>query len=139
MLDTTTTLSSDLRKLVETHSDDQTPNQFAHPIEKWREQWEEIIDSKLIEWGKDPSALADPGEGIVAPSLQSIKIASEVAQSARDAGWPPPTRVVPDGEGGIAFERQSGGVFESLEVTANGIVELLKFIDCRLVDRISMR
>lgn len=96
-----------------------------------REIWDGLIDSKLIEWGRDPSRLED--DDFVAPSKAIIYVAINVAEAFRDLGKAPPLRVVPNGEGGIAFEREAGSVFESLEIHADGSVTVDLFRDFRLV------
>ena len=53
----------------------------------------------------------------------------------RDAGWAAPLRVVPDGDGGIAFEHRAGECFESLELTADGQVELIRFLKSKVMQR----
>ena len=54
----------------------------------------------------------------------------------RDAGCAAPFCVVPDGEGGIAFERRSGDFFHSLEILADGWIELSTFKNCRLQSKL---
>ena len=98
-----------------------------------REAWDSVIDRYLVEWGRDASALED--EDFVPPGLEVVKLACEVAMEFRDEGLPPPIRVVPDGEGGLAFERVDGKVSESLNIYADQTIELLTFDDCRLSAR----
>jgi hypothetical protein len=95
--------------------------------------WGKVIDDYLIEWGKDPSILAD--EGLVPPSKEIIHLACQWAKDRCESGWSPPVRVVPDGEGGICFENQVRSCFQSLNIRADRTVELLTFEDCRLVAR----
>lgn len=98
-----------------------------------REAWQRIIDDFLIEWGKDPSTLDD--EEIVPPSREIIHAASQVAIALRDGGEPAPLRVVPDGDGGIAFEYRSEGWFRSLSICEDGWIELVHLVDCQEVSR----
>ncbi|MBI4716805.1 MAG: hypothetical protein HY763_03295 [Planctomycetes bacterium] len=100
-----------------------------------RGAWQHAIDDYLIEWGRHPEQLADEALDLVAPTPIAIRIASDLAMRARDNAWPPPLRVVPDGEGGIAFELRAGAVFQSLEVSGDGVLELLTFRDSKLVSR----
>ena len=102
-------------------------------MEKNRRGWDGFIDRCLVEWGRDPSALAD--EGLIPPSLKAINLACDIAMVFKDQGLAPPTRVVPDGEGGVSFERVDGNLFVSLNVYADQTVELLAFDDCRLCTR----
>ena len=95
--------------------------------------WQKVIDDQLIEWGKDPSQFED--DGIEVPSGESIRRAYDVARRMHDAGVPPPLRVVPDGDGGITFERQDGPVFQTIEIADDGSVEGIVFENSRLVSR----
>ena len=104
--------------------------------EKNREGWERMINSFLIPWGQDPSLLDD--DEYAPPSAQIIQLAAQVAMKFRDAGAPAPLRVIPDGEGGMSFERQDGKLFESLNISSEAEIELCVFVDCREVGRLHM-
>ena len=101
--------------------------------EKGKASWNKFIDGSLIEWGRDPTVLED--EGFIPPSLEVVRLACQVAVDFRDERLPAPTRVVPDGEGGICFERIEGSMSVSLRIYADRTGELLVFDDCRLSDR----
>lgn len=98
-----------------------------------REMWQCIIDNVLIEWGKDPDHLAD--DGLVPPSRQAVAIACTLAKSLRDLAAPPPLRTVPDGEGGIIFERRAGPLFETLTITTDGRIQFAAYENARLIRR----
>ena len=69
--------------------------------------WDTAVFSKLAEWERTPleaDAEFDP------PTPESIRVARAQAVMLRDAGEPPPTRVGPDGSGGVAFEALDGRV-----------------------------
>jgi hypothetical protein len=100
--------------------------------DQWRAAWERVIDQKLNDWASDPDQLAD--DGILPPSPQSIAMASQIARLMRARGFAPPTSVVPDGDGGISFERAHGRIFEKIEIEGSSI-EYLLFEDCRLCHR----
>lgn len=117
------------RELIDAVTTAGASEQSLASSEANREGWQRLIDDYLIEWGRDPSQLAD--EDLIPPSEDMIRYASRIAIALRNAGWPPPLRVVPDGEGGITFERRTGDVFESLEILANETIELSTFKDCR--------
>ena len=102
--------------------------------EKDRQAWERLIDGRLVEWGRDASPLEDE-EGFTPPGLEVVSLACHIAMLLRDEGLAPPTRVVPDGEGGISFERIEGRSSVSLNVYADLTVELLSFDDCHLCAR----
>ena len=104
--------------------------------EKNREGWERMINSFLIPWGQDPSLLDD--DEYTPPSRRIIQLAARVAIKFRDADAPAPLRVVPDGEGGMAFEWQEGKLFQSLNVSCQEEIEFCMFDDCREVGRFPM-
>ena len=56
----------------------------------------------------------------------------------RDHGAPPPTRIVPTGEGGIALQFERGRDFVSIEIEHEGVVELLVFEEGRLKHRAAL-
>ena len=95
--------------------------------------WDRSIDDTLVEWGKDPMALED--DDFIPPSPDVIDFACQVATELRDEGAPPPTRVVPDGEGGVSFERVDGDVSVALNIYSDRTAELLIFDNCRLRTR----
>ena len=95
--------------------------------------WSQVIDDKLIEWGSHPEILED--KDFVPPTAKSLARAADIAMFFRDDVAPLPTGVVPDGDGGLTFERQSGTLFESLNIYEDGSVEILVFEDGRLRDR----
>ena len=94
--------------------------------------WDGAID-RLIRWWRDPGVLED--DDFVVPSRATLHAAIQIAKLLQQSQEPPPLRVVPDGEGGISFERRDGQVFESLNVLEDGTVELLLFRNCRLCSR----
>lgn len=98
------------------------------------EKWDNILDHVLVEWGRDPSSLGD--EDFFPPSTQVVGLACELAQYFRDSESPAPSRVVPDGDGGIAFEWDSGELSLALEIDDELNVEGLTFQNHRLVDRV---
>jgi len=102
-----------------------------------RAMWDRMIDSTLIEWVRGTAAMED--DGFVPPTPEVISRACEVAMALRDQGWVAPTRIVPDGEGGIAFEHIDGDSSVSLSIHADESVEILTFEDCRLSGRRHLR
>ena len=102
-------------------------------LERNKTGWDRFIYGTLVEWGRDVTALED--EDFVPPNPDVIKQACEVAFEFRDAGDVPPTRIVPDGEGGISFEWVEEDISQSLNIYADKSIELLTFDDCRLRDR----
>lgn len=102
-------------------------------IDKASEEWHVLIDDQLIEWGRDPSQLED--EDIQPPSMDTIHRAIWLATVLSKADVPAPTRIVPDADGGIVFERHEGSVFESIRLSADGGAEYCAFKNSRLVKR----
>lgn len=98
-----------------------------------KDDWAAIIEGRLAEWARDPAQLED--EDLTAPNAATIARAFLVARSLREQGAPPPCRVVPTGDGGIAFQFERGREFLSIEVEPEGLVELLVFDDGRLKHR----
>jgi hypothetical protein len=98
-----------------------------------RDKWQEMIDYRLIEWGWNQSQFEDDEAPL--PSRDTIQLAIRVAAWLRDNGCAPPTRTVPDAHGGIVFELDTGNVFESFRISADGCVEYCGFKGCRMVER----
>jgi hypothetical protein len=134
VLDARDTLSGAIGLVVESSAagDDELAGSERHR-ESSRREWERIINEYLVEWGRDPSQLED--EGVTPPSLEIITLASKIAMELRDRCCPPPLRVVPDGEGGIAFEQRSGDFFLSLNLLHDRSIELETFKNCQLQSR----
>lgn len=130
--DTTETISGPVSNNIETRAADEQILSSSE-LPKNREGWDKLIDHRLIEWGSNPSQLED--DGIEVPSRESIKIACQLAYVMRNNESPFPTRIVPNGEGGIVFERMKGQTFITIEIDENGSLEITEFIDSRLVCR----
>ena len=125
-----TLLSSELQVIHETSDVREGELSEKAQAEKNKETWQRFMDDTLLEWGRDIADLED--ENFEPPSIEIIGLAYTVASKGRDKGWLPPTRIVPDGEGGISFERADGTYFESLNIYSDTSMELLGFDDCRL-------
>jgi hypothetical protein len=100
---------------------------------KTRTAWQTIIDYTLVEWGRNPGRFAE--DGLTPPSANAIRVACQVAQHLRDHDKDTPLRVVPNGDGGIVFERSQGEIFETIEIQDNGSVEWATFSNGRLRSR----
>src|SRR5690348_11187760 len=85
-----------------------------HNGEGARETWTSLIEGQLAAWARDPTQLQE--EDYTAPTTETIAQASSVASALRDQGAPPPSRVVPTGDGGIAFQFERGHEFISIEI-----------------------
>lgn len=111
----------------------------ARQREERRRRWQEIIDKKLVEWGRDPGQVAD--DDLVPPSPAAVDSAVQKAQVWRDAREsddefvPLPQWVVPNGDGGIVFEWREGSIARVVEILDNGSVDCAIFEDNKLVSR----
>lgn len=103
----------------------------AASAEASRIAWENIIDYKLVEWGRDPSILEE--DDLIPPTGEAIDVSIEVAMQLLKNGNPPPMRVVPDRDGGVVFERWSGPLTVSIIVSRTGSVEVLLWNGSRIV------
>jgi hypothetical protein len=101
--------------------------------QKNRSGWQHFIDYMLVEWGKDPTRLAE--DGLTPPSAKAIRGACVLAGIFRDEDKEAPLRVVPSGDGGIVFERAYGEFFEKIEIEEDGSVEWATFRNSRLLSR----
>ncbi len=97
------------------------------------EQWNAIVDQPLIDWGLNPSF--EDEDGLVMPTGLAVAKASELVTILRNRGWSLPTGVIPDGEGGIAFENKQGSSYQRFEIDENGRIMLLTFRDCKLLSQ----
>jgi hypothetical protein len=98
-----------------------------------QDQWDRFVDEKLIEWGRNAAELF--AGDIDPPTKIAISAAATLAHELKADHRLSPTRVVPDACGGIAFELVRGPTSERFEIAADGSVEYLRFVDCRLVQR----
>ncbi len=97
------------------------------------ENWKNLIDHKLIEWGRDPSLLDE--EGTVSPSKQTIQFAIALAWMWHNMGLPAPTRIVPDAHGAIVFEFHQPDVSEVFRLAPDISLEYCVFETSHLVQR----
>ena len=103
------------------------------PLRSSEPDWSDIVDDYMVEWGRDPAALAD--DDFIPPSDEVLREACRIAYILRSYGAAPPTRAVLDGDGGLAFERCCEKRFESISVYPDGTIETAIFLDGNLVER----
>jgi hypothetical protein len=120
--------SGDVREAVSTSAD-----QGAPVTRQSRQEWQKLIENRLVEWRCNPSQLDE--EGTVTLSRATIQLAIDLASQMSKDGLLAPTRIVPDVNGGMVFERQRKDLFETLRISADGSVEHRVFENCRLVHR----
>lgn len=102
-------------------------------VERDQAGWQEFIDGELHDWA---SGMPDyEAEGLRGPSLLVLNLAREIATRFRDSGALPPTRISPNGEGGIVFERLEGPALILLEIQENLSFVSSLFVNGRLVER----
>ena len=94
--------------------------------------WERRI-VRIAEWARDAGMEDD--DGIVWPTEQAIQSAYQIIQRLRSRRFAVPTEIVPSGDGGIVFSRRTGNSRQEIEVSDSGDVELLLFMDGRLISR----
>lgn len=98
-----------------------------------RAAWQQVIDQKLIEWAGNPSQLED--DRLDPPSAELIRRAIDFARALQQAGYTPPTNVVPDANGGLVFHRRQQDTSEEIHFWDDGTVEYCRFHGARLVER----
>jgi hypothetical protein len=86
-----------------------------------------------VKWGCNPGQFVE--DGLTPPSAIAVGVACQVAQHLRELGKDAPLRLVPNGDGGIVFERRQGEIFETLEIQDDGSVEWAIFNNGRLNSR----
>lgn len=93
-------------------------------------QWESMIDDRLIDWAqhRDEFAL----DGLIAPSDHAISKAYKLLKFMRDHNWPLPTSVIADGEGGVVVENRRDPVYQRIEISDRGDMQLVTFRDRRM-------
>ena len=93
--------------------------------------WQQVIDSKLVEWGRHPERLEE--DDLIPPTPLALRVAVELAIKRRDGCHVPPMRVVPDRDGGIAFERSEGDWTTTIIVSSSGTMEILHWSGSKIV------
>lgn len=132
-------ISAPVRERIEISAADD-PTLSGEPQQE-RSAWQDVVDYQLLEWANHPLDLEE--DGIRTPTHAAIVAACALARQMRDEGKVAPLRVVPDGDGGIVFERgvvceRLGKRYsEAIEIADDGAAEYLRFADCRLVCRVS--
>lgn len=94
------------------------------------ESWKNVIEDRLVEWGRQRTVCDE--EGFISPSSIAVDTAIEIARTLQ-GNHSPPTRVVPNGEGGIVFEKEINSSFTAIEIFETGSFEVRSFLDCRLI------
>jgi len=99
--------------------------------------WQKVIDSQLRNWWHGIPGLEE--EGLVSPTPNVISAAINIARSLLEQSLDPPSRVLPNGEGGIIFERYASQgqdkIYETIEIFENLEIELSLYKNSQLVSR----
>jgi hypothetical protein len=91
------------------------------------------VESLLDEWcRKQPRRDED---GIEWPAPAVAEVALQIACLLKQRGVQPPARFVPNAEGGVVFEFQHQRHLRTIEVEADGSIELCRFEDAKLKHR----
>lgn len=127
-------ISPEVSSPVDTGADTQSPvRTYADDEGLNRAAWQNLIDHKLIEWGRNPNQFAD--EDVEPISGKIVRTAIMLAQTWRDEDLAPPHSVAPDPNGGIVFERRHDNKTEVFHLWDDGTVEYQQFLGARLISR----
>lgn len=91
------------------------------------------IHGLLSDWSRKQVGRDEDGIDWPAPAI--LDVAINLARLLEGRGLSPPTRVVPNGEEGVVFEFQHERQLQTIEVDAEGCIELCRFEDAKLTDR----
>ena len=96
--------------------------------------WQKVIDEELLNWCVQ--GLPDLEDDLQPPTRDVLVAAIEVAEKMRSLGAPPPSRLVPNGEGGVIFERYvyPQQIYQAFEIFKDLTTELRTYKDSKLVD-----
>lgn len=131
---TTACVTAPLRSAMVTTADVISPVTRGREVDDQRnEDWQSWIDHRIVEWGRDPRQVDD--DDLRLPTRVAVDCAVRLANLLNQQGLAPPTRIVPDANGGIVFERVGDRVFESIRISEDGMAEQCVFQDTRLVVR----
>jgi hypothetical protein len=106
------------------------------PPDSARAAWSALILERLVDW--DGAGGPADADGFEPPLEAVVTLAHRLATRMKNNGDPPPDRVVPDGDGGLTFERRDGGRFQALHVYDDLTVELDTFENGRLLKSVSL-
>jgi hypothetical protein len=106
----------------------------GNPEGGWRQAWDDVI-TELRSWATSGDLAEDDFDP---PSMRSVIAATQLARAMQSAQFPPPTCIVPTGEGGLALDRRQGDTLQQIEISENGEIEQSVFADGRLVARYRM-
>ena len=91
------------------------------------------IEVQIQEWEQHPKTLDD--DDLDLPSRATIQLIRDVCHALSQHAVDPPLRLVPNLDGGAAFEWRASPYLWSVEVERDGALESSVFRDGRLVTR----
>jgi hypothetical protein len=94
-------------------------------------QWQQILDSKLIEWSLDPAYFSD--SGIPPLSRAALHWANATAIKCRREFLRPACRVSPTIDGGIVFEWKWDNTSMEIDFSDDGNAYLAAYVNDELV------
>ena len=103
-----------------------------HENDRSSSDWDRI-ERQLQEWEQHPKILED--DDLDPPSQTTIQLIRDVCHALSQHAVDPPLRLVPNLDGGAAFEWRASPYLWSVEVERNGALESSVFRDGRLVTR----
>jgi hypothetical protein len=98
----------------------------------WEAQWREVFN-QLSKWGTSPSKIDE--DDLQSPSVESLTRATETLDQILAGQFPPPNRLVGDGEGGLVAKWFSGTVISTIRFSEMGEIERAVFDGPRLLWR----
>jgi hypothetical protein len=119
---------------VRTNVDSASSASSAFCKEEFQAIWQSAIDRTLKCWLNNPTMLED--DDIEIPTKTTIRLALDYAEDFCGQELPPPSRIVPDGSGGIVFERRIGNEAEIVHFWDDGAIEYQQFDGSTLVRRV---
>lgn len=124
-------ISSPLRDMVTTGAITGTVT-MRPPSDSYYAGWQAVID-RLLAWLRDPSSIDD--DDCTPPGGMIIRSALDLSEEYQRLGYPPPTSVVPDPNGGIVFELATGSESQVMHLWNDGTAEFLRFSGSQLLER----
>lgn len=96
-------------------------------VDPWRE-----IEASLRRFKRDAKAFEE--EGDIPPTASALGTAFHLLNELKERNAPP-TRVAPDRDGGLIFERRQDRSYESFEIDHVGNIELVVVKDGKVTKR----
>jgi hypothetical protein len=109
--------------VIQTRSaDDSSLASEVQNREAFRDQWDNIIAYRLVEWGKHAQQGMQVDE-FPGPTQASVRSAIEKVREWIGDGLDAADRITPNGDGGISFEWERGAVLYKTEALSDGQIQ----------------